>query len=324
MYLLLITSIMMITTTSINAASNSNDHKTPALAVQSMSSVTPSRLFLPYGFLDERLKAAAFLQGRFDERMGLLKGVWAGGHGYEPLGYSLIDVNFFAQFSLGPYNATMAKLIATALDGYLQIANYSGDDRRENMFGKLVSEIWTVDTVTVEGGYPAPPHAFWMVTEKVNRTGYTPNTSSYGVNAGVTMALSRYRAGDNATAVEIMSKIASWWNASTLCVMEPAAFASGFCYTRALSYFLFGVRALRLPTLLPRADMIAIETQLWRCQVVNCSVPCGTGKAISSTYAFGGEPMRTTAHSSTEPSNLALLAYDDRITTQWFPLAKAK
>ena len=33
-------------------------------------------------------------------KLGLLKGVWAGGHGFEALGYSLIDVNFFAQHSL--------------------------------------------------------------------------------------------------------------------------------------------------------------------------------------------------------------------------------
>ena len=29
--------------------------------------------------------------------------------------------------------------------------------------------------------------------------------------------------------------------------------------------------------------------------------------------------LRHGAHSSTEPSNLALLAYDQRILTEWFP-----
>lgn len=55
-------------------------------------------------------------------------------------------------------------------------------------------------------------------------------------------------------------------------------------------------------------------------QAVNCSLPCGDGKALSSTYFYGGEPMlRNGAHSSTEPANLALLAYDARIQTEWFP-----
>ena len=32
-------------------------------------------------FAAERKKAADFLRGRFNPKMGLLKGVWAGGHG---------------------------------------------------------------------------------------------------------------------------------------------------------------------------------------------------------------------------------------------------
>jgi hypothetical protein len=164
-----------------------------------------------------------------------------------------------------------------------------------------------------------------MVTEKVNRTrhGYTPDRP-FGVNAGVTMALSHQLAGDCENATKIMRTIASWWNASSLCIMEPAAVHDGFCYTRALAYFLFGTRALRLPSLLPQADMEKIDAQLWRTQAVNCSSDCGGGKALSSTYYFGGAPMlRNGAHSSTEPANLALLAYDPRIQTEWFPQAAA-
>ena len=164
----------------------------------------------------------------------------------------------------------MANIIALSAHKYLAKANYTGDDRRENMFGKLVADILSVDTVTVEGGYPAPPHKLWMVTEKVNRTrrSYSPDRP-YGVNAGVTMALSKQLAGDAATATKIMSTIASWWNRTSLCIMEPAAIKSGFCYTRALAYFLFGARALRLSSLLSQTDMHAIELQLWRTQVVN-------------------------------------------------------
>eukprot|EP01044_Picomonas_judraskeda_P005438 COSAG03_NODE_513_length_7276_cov_2.196740_4_plen_323_part_00 len=279
-----------------------------------------------WGYASQRAKAAAFLQGRFDPQLGLLQGVWAGGHGYEPLGFSLIDVNFFAQHSLRPYNPSMADAIGAATSKFLARANYSGDDRRENMFGTCVAEILTVDTVTVEGGYPAPPHKLWMVTERVNRTrrGYTPDRP-FGVNAGVTMALSKHLSGDTAIATAIMTRIASWWNASSLCIMEPAAVHDGFCYTRALAYFLFGVRALRLPSLLPAEDMVALEEQLWRVQAVNCSAPCNGGMALSSTYSFGGAPMLrcnkqgVCAHSSTEPANLALLAYDPRIQTTWFP-----
>jgi len=278
----------------------------------------------PWGFSSQRAKAAAFLQGRFDPSMGLLKGVWAGGHGYEPLGFSLIDVNFFAQRSLQPYNASMASAIAASTAKYLLQANYTGDDRRENMFGALAEVILTVDTVTVEGGYPVvPPHKLWMLTEKVNRTrrAFSPDRP-YGVNSGVTMALSRHLAGDHENATAIMTRIASWWNRSSLCVMEPATVTHGYCYTRALAYLLFGVRALRLDTLLSAADLDAIEGQLWRTQVVNCSVPCGDGRALASTYYFGGEPMlRNGAHSTSEPANLALLAYDGRIQTEWFPTA---
>jgi hypothetical protein len=188
------------------------------------------------------------------------------------------------------------------------------------MLGIFVPDILTVDTVTVQGGYPAPPHKLWMVTEKVNRTrrGYSPYRS-YGVNAGVKLALSRHLAGDNTTAIQVMTKISTWWNSSVRCMMEPAAVGGCFCYTRALAYFLIGVRALRLTALLPQVDMHAIEQQLWRTQAVNCSVPCGDGKALSSTYLYGGEPMlRNGAHSSTELANLALMAYDPRIQTEWF------
>eukprot|EP00729_Bicosta_minor_P002356 gene2356-29343_t len=224
-----------------------------------------------WGFAKQRAKAASFLAGRFDQELGLLKGVWAGGHGFEPLGYSLIDVNFFASRSLMPYNATMASSIGRAVDFWLQKANYTRDDPRENMFG----------------GYPAPPNKLWMVTEKVNHTrrGYSPDRA-YGVNAGVKMALANSLAGNSSTARSIMADIAGMWNASNNCIMEPAAVHDGFCYTRALAYFLFGVRALRL----------------------------------DSTYFYGGEPMlRNGAHSTTEPANLALLAYDPRIRTAWFP-----
>ena len=63
-----------------------------------------------------------------------------------------------------------------------------------------------------------------------------------------------------------------------------------------------------------------MEQQLWRTQAVSCSAPCGGGLALSPTYRFGGEPMlRHGAHSTTEPANLALLAYDPRIQTKWFP-----
>ena len=290
------------------------------------TSVSGDRGAASWGYVSQRAKAAAFLQSRFDPTLGLLQGVWAGGHGYEPLGFSLIDVNFFAQYSLQPYNPSMAHAIGAATSKFLARANYTGDDRRENMFGICVPEILTVDTVTVEGGYPAPPHKLWMVTEKVNRTrrGYTPDRP-FGVNAGVTMALSKHLSGDIATATAIMAKIASWWNATSLCIMEPAAVHDGFCYTRALAYFLFGARALRLPSLLPAEDMVALEEQLWRVQAVNCSTPCNGGMALSSTYSFGGAPMLrcnkqgVCAHSSTEPANLALLAYDPRIQTTWFP-----
>lgn len=142
-------------------------------------------------------------------------------------------------------------------------------------------DILTVDTHTVEGGYPAPPNKLWMVTEKVNHTrrGYSPDRA-YGVNAGVKMALANSLAGNSSTARSIMADIAGMWNASNSCIMEPAAVHDGFCYTRALAYFLFGVRALRLESvLLPASDMAAIEHQLWRTQVVNCSVACGNGKA---------------------------------------------
>ena len=164
-----------------------------------------------WGYAPQRRKAAAFLQARFDPAMQLLRGVWAGGHGYEPLGYSLIDVNFLAQRSLQPYNGSMARLLGASLARHLQQANYTGDDPRENMFGKHVAHILTVDTVTLEGGYPAPPHKLWMVTERVNHTrrGYSPGRP-YGVNAGVKLALSCQLAGDQPTALEIMRNIASW------------------------------------------------------------------------------------------------------------------
>eukprot|EP01043_Picozoa_sp_COSAG02_P081414 COSAG02_NODE_19877_length_860_cov_1.503285_2_plen_189_part_00 len=147
---------------------------------------------------------------------------------------------------------------------------------------------------------------------------HTPHRP-FGVNSGVTMALSKHLSG----ATAIMAKIASWWNATRH--HEPAAVHDGLCYTRALAYFLFGAHTLRLPSLLSADDVVALEEQLWRVQVVNCSTPCNGGVVLSSAYSFGGAPILRCnkqglrAHSSTEAANLALLAYDQRIQTTWFP-----
>ena len=274
-----------------------------------------------WGYAAERKNVAAFLLNRYDPHRGLLHGVWAGGDGYQDRGYSLIDVNFFASRSLEPYNSTVAHAIVNATAVHLAAANYTHNDRRETMFGHPVSEVLTVDTHTLAGSFPAPPAPFWLATELVNTTRRAFQVGKpYGVNSGVTLALSLALAGDAANATKIMANIASWWNASNLCVMEPAAIHDKMCYTRAISYLLFGMRALRLDALLPAGDVAKMEAQLWRCQVVNCSTPCGKGRAIATTYEYGGEPMlRHGAHSSTEPSNLALLAYDQRILTEWFP-----
>ena len=271
-----------------------------------------------WGYAAERLRAAAFLQGRFNAEMGLLQGVWAGGEGYEANGFSLIDVNYFASRSLGPYNATMARLINRTTARWLRTAGYAGDDRRENLFGRLATPIYGVDTVTVAGAYPAPPSQLWVCTERANKSRPIAAGDAWGINAGVTLALSRRLAGDGAGALAIMQRIAAMWNGTAVCFMEPYAVRHGVCHAREISYFLFGARALRLPDLLPKADFEAMERQLWSLQVQNCSVPCGGGKALVSSYRFGGEPILT-PHSSTEPSNLALLAYDERILTEWFP-----
>ena len=313
----------------------------PAASAKLISMFVSTTQSSDWGYAPQRRKAASFLMGRYDAQMHLLKGVWAGGEGYEANGLSIVDVNFFARRSLAPYNATMAAAIGAATDAWYVRANLSeSEDRRVNMFGVLQRDILTVDTVTLAGAFPAPSAPVWVCTEKVNHTrrAYSPDRP-YGVNAGVTMALSFALRGDRATASRIMRNMASWWDASTVCVMEPAAVAAGHCFTRALAYLLFGVRALRLESLLP--DMALVEATLWRQQarpargtgnwhrrhdtspvpqVINCSAPCGNGLALAPTYSFGGEPMtRRGAHSSTEPANLALLAYDDRITTTWFP-----
>ena len=144
-------------------------------------------------------------------------------------------------------------------------------------------------------------------------------TKPFGVNAWVTMALALHLNGSTAHAEGVMQTIAGWWNSTRRCIMEPAAIRDGFCYTRALSYFLFGMRALRLTALLPVDQITAMEEQLWACQVVtDNNTMAANAAALTTQYSFKGVPMRVDRHSSTEPSNLALLAYDPRIETEWF------
>jgi hypothetical protein len=293
---------------------------TAASVIVILAHIAPTRA---WGYAAERNRSADFLVARFDTELSMLKGVWAGGDGYEANAYSLIDVNFFASRGLSPYNASVAKLVAAGTSKMLVEAHYECDDRRENMYGRLTTPIWTVDSVTVKGSFPAPPAPLWVVTEKVNKTRSAFAVGRpYGVNAGVVLALSYALGGDLANATAIMGNIASWWNSSTRCIMEPVAIQKKVCFARALSYFLFGVRALRLDALLPANEVAAMEAQLWSLQVINCSVPCGSGKAMAVQYRYGGAPdLKRGAHDSTEPSNLALLAYDERIQTEWFPTA---
>ena len=67
----------------------------------------------------------------------LLQGAHAGGNGFQPNGYSIIDENYLAAIALGPYEAEVAAALSTAVAYWLGKPRAAGwrRDRRENLWG---------------------------------------------------------------------------------------------------------------------------------------------------------------------------------------------
>ena len=273
-------------------------------------------------WLTERLRLIANLRARFNASAGLLTGAHAGGHGFQWRGFSIIDENYLASLALEPYNLTggddIRPALANSLTHWLKEANYTKDDRRENLRGVATCIAHGSDpcveqgslTKTVAGdNVKASPYAVY--TEYNNPKSFLTAElllakGGAWVNHQVPLALALHATGDDTRASALFNRSFSLWDGvgfkdNATADREPEADAptdvvqlhgqlhalaatdpKGTSYaTRSLAYFLYAQRALSgRPgyAAVPDAVISAIEAQLWKVQACDSD---GSGMAVA-------------------------------------------
>ena len=307
---------------------------TDALVVQvakASGSGSPSvQQQLPYyseTYASNRAALAGYLEGLYNTTYHLIQGTVL--CGIQTNAFSIIDENFFDGPALEEYDASMSASVNSSVYHYLGLANYQNDDRREVLFGHSISVPPNVSVPTaVVGTLPTCPNGgknttagFFIVTEKPSTPvkSYT-NAMNYLTVAG----LGDYLAGNVSGAQTLFNLALSWWtyNSTYHGFLSPAQMpcpaknpncASGNNFnTRDLAYFLFFARATRFyvsPTILNE-----IETTLWSQQIIS-----KYSGGIATSYSYNGSALPKGGHTSGEINGLALLAYDPRIQTTWWP-----
>jgi len=301
-------------------------------------------------YLKQRTELAANIASRYNKSMRLLAGAHAGGNGFQWNGYSIIDENYFAAKALEPYNPSLAAILNGSVTKWLAHPAAAGwrNDRRENLFGIKTcvpttsagtlrkgtggdSEscmVYGSYTVALDGANVA--NSPYVVYQELNNpTTFTPTkcyaATGTNINHCVPLLLALHLGGNDVAARRIYKQLLSYWDGKGFGPVDQ----QNQYQARSLCYFIFAQHALggKKGYETPATTMAAIEKQLWALQVCDH----GPSQAIPSTYykngtarcppreGMPGKPTPGLQLTSIETAGIALLAYDSRIKTEWFP-----
>ena len=306
-------------------------------------------------FATNRNLTATNLLQRYNTSMSLLAGAHAGGHGFQPNGYSIIDENYLAAKVLQPYDPSTAAAMSASAADWLAKPSAAGwkQDRRENLWGVRTCAVTTSGECSVLGSYtPDPPLAgtnvlnspFVVYSELNNNSTFTVDkcvhATGLNINHCVPLLLALHLGGNTSAASQIFKQLLSTWDGIGFGPPKPPhsslpgtdggeggrGLVVGRCQTRvdalyttrSFGYFLLAQRATHgWPGFeVPAATVAAMEAALWKLQ--GCD-PGGGG--LPASYNSRGEPccQGAPALSSIETGALSLLPYDARVRTSWFP-----
>eukprot|EP00041_Stephanoeca_diplocostata_P018166 m.378839 g.378839 ORF g.378839 m.378839 type:complete len:413 (+) comp20938_c0_seq8:410-1648(+) len=214
--------------------------------------------------------------------------------------------------------------------------------------------------VAVAGSYtPDPPLAginevntnFAVYSELNNNVTYTVAhclvANGQNVNHCVPLLLALLLTNDSDTSTAIFQRLLQLWDGvgfgppstsfefavcqnSSACRSRPLVGKALMYSTRSLGYFLFAARVMQQRGMLvPAHTILEIQERLWSLQ------QCDTdAKGLPASYSVSGAPkcppnpgtpgvpLLGTQLTSVETAALALLPYDDRINTTWFPASQ--
>lgn len=254
---------------------------------------------------------------QYDSDAQLLKGDSVGGCGYQADTYNLINVNFFGAQALGRYDATVSSAIYTEMNSLLSSIGYMHNDRREIIFGNPIAFPPKGAVSTTISGTPPAADCSTAAVDWVNTELPTSNSlANYtaNMNSIVPALLEKYREGDITTAQSLFNTAVGWWHDDSTYkkgFLTTAAQNDNKFYVRDLAYFLIAQRATRFTVSSTILD--AVEQQLWSMQLSKYD------GGLDTVYRFNGLPFANAGHTSGEINALALIAYDPRIQSTWFP-----
>jgi hypothetical protein len=178
-------------------------------------------------FSTNRNLSVANLLQRYNSSTSLLQGAHAGGKGFQPNGYSIIDENYLAAKVLQPYNPSTAAAVASSVAGWLAKPGAAGweQDRRENLWGVRTCALTPSGECSVLGSYtPDPPLAgtnspnspFVVYSELNNNSTFTVDkcarAKGSNINHCVPLLLALHLGGNTSTASLIFKQLLSTWD----------------------------------------------------------------------------------------------------------------
>ncbi len=292
------------------------------------SSAASSIQQLPYysaTYPTQRTELASYMEGLYNPTYDLTQGTVL--CGIQANGFSIIDENFLDGPALQEYDPSMGNSINSSVFHYLSQVGYQNNDRREVLFGNQIPlPPLTGIQVQIAGTMPTCPNGgknytgFFITTELPQLS--TPAKSyTNSMNILAVSGLEDYLSGNVSGALELFNTALGWWtwNSTYHGFLSPAQMpctkttcSSGNNFdTRDLAYFLFFARATRF--YVPPTTLGQIESTLWSQQLPQY------GGGIATSYSYNGSPLPKGGHTSGEINGLALLAYDPRIQTTWWP-----
>jgi len=248
-------------------------------------------------------------------RLRMLRGEWTGGCGFQPNAYAVIDANFLCGPGLAQFYPEYSATIIENVNYWLGVLRYDRTERHEVVFGRQVPAIYGVTQNVIAYGKqicPPPPLGETGVFVAADMPDHTRTLGPTGSRAAVFLAL---QAGlqRNRGQVELLHRqLLDWWEKGKHIGfydpgVNPANRRGGFD-GGILAMYLLMVRALRLNSPIEGE----VERQLWSLQDPKL------GNGLAGQYNLDGSlaPNRTTGYENT---GFTLLAYDPRLTTEWWP-----